>query len=181
MQDFAHATGLRASELVQTTLGMIEEDAQGERWLRLVGKGSKAGSVALPPLARAALDRYLAQRRLSTTPSRWDPATPLIGSLEQDSADGITAARLWAVMKRFFAQATDVVAAEHPTTADKLRRASTHWMRHTHATHALERGVDLTTPAPRADASLSTTSIYLHTDEEKRARQLGTAFSGRTR
>jgi len=39
--DFAYATGLRASELVDAQLGMIEEDARGERWLRVVGKGSK--------------------------------------------------------------------------------------------------------------------------------------------
>jgi len=180
--DFAYATGLRANELVHAKLGMIEEDARGERWLRLVGKGSKAGSVALPPLARSALDRYLAQRQLPTTSSRWDPATPLLGSLEQDSTIGITAPRLWAVMKRFFAQVADVIADENPATADKLRRASPHWMRHTHATHALERGVDLTTVRDNLrHASVSTTSVYLHTDEEKRARQLGTAFASRTR
>lgn len=49
--DFAYATGLRASELVGARLGMIEEDARGERWLHLVGKGSKAGSVALRLIA----------------------------------------------------------------------------------------------------------------------------------
>jgi hypothetical protein len=52
-------------------------------------------------------------------------------------------------------------------------------MRHTHATHALERGVDLTTVRDNLrHASLSTTSIYLHTGKEKRARQLRTAFAG---
>jgi site-specific recombinase XerD len=179
--DFAYATGLRASELVGARLGMIEEDASGERWLRVVGKGSKVGSVALPPMARAALDRYLAQRRLPTTPSRWDPATPLLGSLDQDSAGGIVAPRLWAVMKRFFAVVADVVRDQNPSVAEKLRRASPHWMRHTHATHALERGVDLTTVRDNLrHASLSTTSIYLHTDREKRAQQLGAAFSDRT-
>jgi site-specific recombinase XerD len=51
-------------------------------------------------------------------------------------------------------------------------------MRHTHATHALERGVDLTTVRDNLrHASVSTTSVYLHTDKEKRARQLGEAFS----
>lgn len=79
--DFAYATGLRIGELVGATLGQIEVDARGDRWLHLVGKGSKAGKVALPPLARAALDRYLMQRRLPITPARWDPRTPLIGSL----------------------------------------------------------------------------------------------------
>jgi len=136
----------------------------------------------LPPIARAALDRYLVQRRLPTTPRLWNPATPLLGSLEQDSTDGVTAARLWAVMKRFFAQVADIVQEQSPATADKLRRASPHWMRHTHATHALERGVDLTTVRDNLrHASVSTTSVYLHTDEERRARQLGAAFTDKGR
>lgn len=180
--DFAYATGLRAGELVRARLGMIEEDVQGDRWLHLVGEGGKAGTVALPPIARAALDRYLVQRRLPTTPARWDPATPLLGSLEQDSIGGITAARLWAVLKRFFGQVADAVQAQSPATADRLRRASPHWTRHTHATHALERGVDLTIVRDNLrHASVSTTSVYLHTDKEKRARQLGKAFAGKVR
>lgn len=66
--DFAYATGLRSSEFVEATLGQIETDAQGDHWLKLVGKGSKAGKVALPPLARVALDHYLMQRGVPTTP-----------------------------------------------------------------------------------------------------------------
>lgn len=178
--DFAYSTGLRASELVSAKLGMIEVDAEGDHWLHLVGKGSKAGKVALPPLARAALDRYLVQRGLPTTPKRWEPSTPLVGSLEQDTAGGITATRLWAIMKRFFAQAAELIQDQNPTSAKKLRRASPHWMRHTHATHALARGVELTTVRDNLrHASLSTTSIYLHGEEVKRARQLGKAFAAR--
>lgn len=106
--DFAYATGLQASELVNARLGMIEDDAKGDRWVHLVGKGSKTGTVVLPPMAHAALDRYLVQRRLPTTPARWDPATPLLGSLGQDNAGSITAPRLWAVLERFFVQVADV-------------------------------------------------------------------------
>ena len=178
--DFAYATGLRVSELVDATLGQVENDSNGDRWLHLVGKGSKAGKVALPPMARAALDRSLAQRGLPTTPTRWNPKTPLIGSLDQDSAAGITSARLWSVMRRFFGDAADVIEDHSPATAEKLRRASPHWMRHTHATHALARGAELTTVRDNLrHASLSTTSIYLHTDEAKRAKQLGAAFAQR--
>jgi site-specific recombinase XerD len=178
--DFAYATGLRASELVGALLGMIEVDAEGEHWLHLVGKGSKTGKVALPPLARAALDRYMVQRRLPTTPTRWEPSTPLVGNLEQDSEAGITATRLWAIMKRFFTEVAEVVQDQSPTTAEKLRRASPHWMRHTHATHALARGAELTTVRDNLrHASLSTTSIYLHGEDVKRARQLGKAFAAR--
>lgn len=50
---------------------------------------------------------------------------------EEDSITGITGARLWNVMWRFFVQAANVIAADHPALAEKLRRASPHWMRHT--------------------------------------------------
>jgi len=96
-----------------------------------VGKGSKAGKVALPPLARSALDRYLMQRKLPITPApRWDPRTPVIGSLDQEDAAGITATRLWSVMRRFFTKVAEVLEVDSPATAEKLRRASPHWMRH---------------------------------------------------
>jgi site-specific recombinase XerD len=100
--DFAYATGLRVSELVGTCLGNVETDARGDHWLSIIGKGRKAGKVALPPLARTALDRYLVERRLPVTPARWHPGTPLIGSLDQDSAAGISGVRLWEVTRRFF-------------------------------------------------------------------------------
>jgi len=66
---------------------------------------------------------------------------------------------------------------DNPALAQKLRRASTHWMRHTHATHALAKGAELTTVRDNLrHAYLSTTSVYLHTDLAKRARQMRDAF-----
>lgn len=50
-------------------------------------------------------------------------------------------------------------------------------MRHTHASHALARGAELTTVRDNLrHASIATTSIYLHSDEVKRARQMDAAF-----
>lgn len=175
--DLAYATGLRASELVSATLSQVETDARAEHWLRLVGKGHKTGKVALPPLAWQALARHLVERGLPVTPSRWRTETPLIATLEGDSAAGISAVRLWAAMRRFFRCAAKTIERDHPVLADKLQRASPHWMRHTHATHALARGAELTTVRDNLrHASISTTSIYLHSDEVKRARQIGEAF-----
>lgn len=180
MLDFAYATGLRASELVGAVLGGVRTDAHGDHWLYLVGKGSKPGKVALPPLARSALDRYLIQRQLPVTPARWNPQTPLIGSLEHESVAGITGSRLWSVIGRFFSKAADLIEDGNPALAERLRRASPHWMRHTHATHALARGAELTTVRDNLrHASIATTSIYLHSDEVKRAQQLRLAFSGK--
>jgi hypothetical protein len=44
---------------------------------------------------------------------------------------------------------------------------------------ALEAGADLITAHDDLHpASISTTSLYLHADDERRARQIGAAFSG---
>ena len=145
-----------------------------------MGKGSRAGKVALPRLARDALDRYLVERGLPVTRARWNPKTPLIGGLGLDPGGGITGTRLWSVIRRFFETAADTIENDHAVLAGKLRKASPHWMRHTHATHALGRGAELTTVRDNLrHASISTTSIYLHSDETKRARQLGDAFGAR--
>ncbi|MGF6441143.1 phage integrase family protein [Paraburkholderia youngii] len=175
---FGYATGLRVSELVGATLGHIETDVRGEHWLRVTGKGKKVARVALPPLAWDALVRYLAGRELPILPVRWRPETPVIGSLEAESVAAISSVRLWGVLRRFFRLAAQAIEADRPPLAEKLRRASPHWMRHTHATHALGRGAELTTVRDNLrHASVSTTSIYLHSDEVKRARQMREAFA----
>lgn len=181
MLDLSYSTGLRASELVGVTLRSIKPDAYGDQWLHLIGKGHRAGKVALPPLAQQALNQYLMQRGLPTSPTLWIPDTPLICSLETVDLRGITAARLWSVMRRFFTSAADQIQVELPALAEKLRRASPHWMRHTHATHALAKGAELNTVRDNLrHASISTTSIYLHGDDMKRAKQIGGAFSSRS-
>lgn len=175
--NFTFATGLRVSELVGSTLTQIEVDGHGNRWLHVLGKGAKKAKVALPSLARSSLDQYLVHRRLPTTPSKWRPETPLVGQIGGDEVGGITAARLWAILRRFFNLCADVIEAEHPSTSEKLRRASTHWMRHTHATHALANGVDLISVRDNLrHASVQTTSMYLHADQVTRAKQIETAF-----
>jgi site-specific recombinase XerD len=121
--DFGYATGLRASELVGAKLGDIRRDEYGDHWLHVLGKGGKLGKVALPSLARSALDQYLMQRGLPVTPERWNSATPLVASLEEDGAR-IESTRLWRVLRRFFVLAADAIQDERPATAEKLRRAS---------------------------------------------------------
>jgi len=177
--DFGYATGLRAGELVASKLGDIETDARSDHWLHVTGKGAKKGKVVLPPLARGALDRYLMQRGLSVTPAKWQPGTPVIGSMDDER--GITATRLWSVVKRFFATAATVVEGGSPATAEKLRRATPHWMRHTHATHALDGGTELTAVRDNLrHSSISTTSMYLHADDARRAKQITGVFGARS-
>ncbi len=133
-----------------------------------------------PPLAYTALDQYLAQRQLPVSRERWNPKTPLVGSLGEDGNAGITGPHLWCVLRRFFTQAAEAIEADHPVAAEKLRRATPHWMRHSHASHALARGAQLTAVRDNLrHASIATTSMYLHGDELERARQMRQAFGAR--
>lgn len=123
--DFAYSTALRVSDLVGAKLRAIEREPSGNAWIRWSARATRP-DVVLPPLARRALDRYFVERRLPVTPSKWRPSTPLVGSLGDEG--GITAWRLWRVMKRFFATAAAVVEDSSPALAEKLRRATLHWM-----------------------------------------------------
>ncbi|RQR45993.1 integrase [Burkholderia sp. Bp9140] len=184
--DFGYATGLRAQELVAATLGDITADARGTLWLQVTGKGAKSGRVALPPLARDALRRTLKARGLPVIRTRWHPATPLVTALNAESRGarhaGISAARLRQVLGEFFRDTAERVSTRHPALAEKLRHASPHWLRHTHATHALDAGVELVVVRDNLrHASVATTSTYLHSEEAKRARQVSAAFQRQPR
>jgi integrase len=114
------------------------------------------------------------------TPQRWDPGTPLVGDIGGET--GIQRARLWVVMKRFFATVADLLLEDNAVFAEKLRRASPHWMRDTHATHALQGGAELTTVRDNLrHSSLATTSMYLHSDDVRRAGQMAAVFAVPTR
>lgn len=175
--DFGQATGLRAAEFVGLKLRAFQTDAQGDLWLHVTGKGDKKGRVAVPPLAMQAVERYLMERGLPVLRASWHPDTPLLASLGEDGG-AITGTRLRAITKKFFKTAADIV--EVPAVAEKLRTATPHWLRHTHATHALAAGADLTAVRDNLrHASISTTTTYLHGEDRKRANQFAAAFGRR--
>jgi site-specific recombinase XerD len=187
--DFGYATGLRAHELVAATLGEIEVEMRGTWWLKVTGKGAKPGRVALPPLARGALRHYLKSRGLPVARALWAPSTPLVGALDGNhethrrsartapDETGISTARLRQITGEFFREMAEHVEARNPALAAKLRRASPHWLRHTHATHSLNAGVELVAVRDNLrHASIATTSTYLHGNDRRRARQVNVAF-----
>jgi site-specific recombinase XerD len=73
--------------------------------------------------------------------------------------------------------ASEALKVDAPELAQKLALASPHWMRHTHATHALAGGADLIAVRDNLrHASIATTSSYLHGEDRKRAKQLSSVF-----
>jgi site-specific recombinase XerD len=81
------------------------------------------------------------------------------------------------MLGELFQEAAEHVKTRNPALAARLRRASPHWLRHTHATHALNAGVELVAVRDNLrHASIATTSTYLHGNDRRRAHQVGAAF-----
>ena len=83
-------------------------------------------------------------------------ATPLSDTV----GTALSAAGIYAVVKRFFAQAAQTAGAAG-LEPERFLRASTHWMRHTFVRQALVDGVPIEVVSELAGhASIDTTSIY---------------------
>lgn len=69
----------------------------------------------------------------------------------------------------------------NPALSARLEHANPHWLRHTHATHALNAGVELVVVCDNLrHASIVTTSTYPHGNDRRRAHQVGAAFGRNT-
>ncbi len=98
-------------------------------------------------------------------------STRLVGDLQVTRVSSkIASTRQWSLTKRFFLSAVDALEADSMKGVAQLLRDCPHWMHHTQATHALE-GAELTAVRDNLrHASVSNTSVYLHTDPIAQAR-----------
>jgi integrase/recombinase XerD len=150
--ELLYATGLRASELV----GLRPADLDMELGLlRCMGKGRKERLVPIGRVARRWVQRYLDQARGGLGRGRGSPFLFLNNRGQRLSRMG-----LWLVVRR------------HAVTAGVERILTPHVLRHSFASHLLERGADLRAlQVMLGHADISTTEIYTHVTRE-RLRQL---------
>ena len=141
--------GLRVSELVNLKWSQLYAD---ERYLRILGKGSKERLVILGSRAVAALERY---RGLV---EEHDP------SLVEPDASVFLSDRRTPLTPRFIERRMKRYLAEAELPAD----ITPHKLRHSFATHLLDAGADLRSVQEMlGHASLSTTQIYTHVSVER--------------
>lgn len=82
------------------------------------------------------------------------------------------AAALYLIVKEVLRRAAAALEIGDPAGAAILRRASPHWLRHTAATHQADAGSDLRFIQKNLrHASLETTSLYLHAEDDERHRK----------
>ncbi|WP_420213436.1 phage integrase family protein (plasmid) [Burkholderia aenigmatica] len=178
---FAYATGLRRAELAAATIGALTrtalDGALDDAWsLRVMGKGRRARTVPMPRRLIDALREQLRNRPVPLTLETAPPDTPLIAHLVTGEAlqpDGVG----W-LFKGIFARAADQLAIAYPNAAADLRRASTHWLRHTFANHGLDAGADIRDMQELlGHASLGTTTLYTKADAVRQFQSVETFFN----
>jgi integrase/recombinase XerD len=147
MLESLYATGLRVSELV----GLRIEDVHFEAgYLLCFGKGRKERIVPLGSSAIKWLKKYLSKGRSELT----DLRTPWLFVSRRGSQ--ITRQRFWQILKACGRK------------AGIRRKLSPHVVRHSFATHLLERGADLRSlQLMLGHASIGTTQIYTHVSRER--------------
>ena len=163
---FLYETALRASEAAQA----CERDflqRRGRWWLRVTGKGGVEGDVPISENLMADFARYRIFHGLPTAPTS-DSERPLILGIAGRTTP-LTGTGVYLVVKDTLRRVADVFQPTNSTRAARLRRASTHWLRHTAATHQAEAGNPLHHIQHNLrHSSIATTSIYLHPEEDAR-------------
>jgi integrase/recombinase XerD len=143
-----YATGLRVSELVGLRVADVQAD-QG--WLQTMGKGRKERIVPFGDAAASWVRRYLADARPVLLRGR---TTPLL--FVNARGGRLSRVGLWKILKGYGGR------------AGIRAHLSPHVIRHSFATHLLERGADLRAiQTMLGHADLSTTEIYTHVLEAR--------------
>jgi integrase/recombinase XerD len=147
--ELLYATGMRVSELITLRPADVNLDAS---YLTCTGKGEKQRIVPIGEEATMWVRRYLAGARAALLGRRSSPR--LFVNARGGSA--LTRVGFWKILKGYAKQA-GLPASLSP-----------HMLRHSFATHLLERGADLRAiQMMLGHADLSTTQIYTHVLEQR--------------
>ena len=147
MLELLYATGMRVSELV----GLPPEGVDIQvGFVRVKGKGDKERVIPIGEVARERLDIYLREGRPRLLKGRESPYL-----FVNRQGRGLSRQGIWKLIKRYALQ------------AGVLTPITPHTLRHSFATHLLERGADLRfVQVMLGHADIGTTQIYTHLNQE---------------
>jgi tyrosine recombinase XerC len=149
--ELLYSTGMRLAELVQLNVGDIDF---GTETVKVHGKGGKQRIVPFGRKAQEALEIYLRQRGKLFT--------------EETAADDRKSVFLTIHGRRIYPKAVHLLVNSAIKRVSEVEQKSPHVLRHTFATHLLDRGADLRAVKELlGHESLSTTQIYTHVTVER--------------
>lgn len=152
MIELCYASGLRVSELVSLPLADVNTNLG---FVRVTGKGQKTRVVPVHTIALERIVRYLAEDRPAWVK---DPAERALFLTERGAP--MTRQGFWKLLKGY-ARAADV---RLPAGGG----VSPHKLRHSFATHLVERDADLrAVQAMLGHADISTTQVYTHVGQAR--------------
>ena len=148
MIELLYSTGLRVSELVGLRVGDLQMEVG---CLRCIGKGDKERLVPVGRPAVAAVRQYLSKARPELLRGRTSP---------------------YLFLNRFGARLSRIgfwkILSDYGRRAGLRMKLTPHQLRHSFATHLLERGADLrSVQMMLGHADISTTQIYTHVVQDR--------------
>lgn len=169
--------GLRISEVTENTMGefFCRRDNDGEErwWLEITGKGDKTRIVPATNELMVELTRYRRENGLTPFPHPRE-ATPLllpIGGKQRP----LTRSAVHLIVKEVFERAAKRIekrGSDVASRAQLLRAGSAHWLRHTAGSNMAAGEMDLRHVRDNlGHESISTTSKYLHSEDDQRHKE----------
>jgi integrase/recombinase XerD len=148
MLEMLYATGMRVSELTQLPTHQVNLEGG---YVLLYGKGSKERIVPLGSEAMKWIILYLKESRGSLVKGKESPFL-----FVNRSGKAMSRQRFWKSLKNY------------ARTAGLRKRITPHLLRHSFASHLLERGADLrSVQMMLGHVDISTTQIYTHVAGER--------------
>jgi len=165
---------LRVSDLVGRTnwepcMGDFRQDPEGNWWYHVIGKGNKAGKIAVrDEYIDQHLKRYRVFLGLPELPEE-NERTPLLMTLNGRS--GLSGRQVRTLLQSVFDNALAKMKSEDREAYEmnSLRSASAHWLRHTSATFdaPFRKAKDLQLDLRHSNLS-TTQDTYYHSHDQER-------------
>ena len=152
--ELLYATGARISETCGLSIGDVDFDA---RLVRVLGKGSRERIVPYGMAAAQALDDWFSPGgRLALVPTSWRRRSDAEAVFLGARGTRLTRQAAWTIVRR------------HGRRAGITDELSPHVLRHSCATHLLDRGADLRIVQELlGHASVSTTQVYTKVSQRR--------------